>query len=272
MEKVKKLHGLVERYYNDPRREWDRHQKHGSMEFLTSLRLLYEYLPKTGLILDAGAGPGRYAVELAKKGYKVILLDPSKPHLDFAKKIVKKYGLEKQVIGIIKGRVEDLSAFKNSTFDAVICLGGPLSHIMNEKLRKRAASELLRVAKKGAPVFVSVMIRLAIVRGGLVQFQDELLAPYFKTWLKTGDYSGGYGFTPMHGFMPEELKKLFRQNGARSLRIFALEGFSSREDRAVKQLLKDKRRWNVWMKTHFAVIDRPEVLGVSDHFMLVCNK
>jgi SAM-dependent methyltransferase len=30
-------------------------------------------LPKEGLVLDAGGGPGRYTIDLAKRGYDVVL-------------------------------------------------------------------------------------------------------------------------------------------------------------------------------------------------------
>jgi ubiquinone/menaquinone biosynthesis C-methylase UbiE len=272
IKKTETLHIMVKKHYTKPRREWSRHEKHGGMEWITSIYLLDRYLPKRGLILDAGGGPGRYTIELAKKGHKIILLDPSQSHLDFADRMIKKNKLEKRVIKIVNGKIEDLSVFKKETFDAVICLGGPLSHVMSKKLREKAASELIRVAKRGAPIFVSVMNRLAIIRGELVDFQNELLTTYFRNWLKTGDYFGGYGFTPMHGFMPEELKNLFERRGAKNCKLFALEGFSSREDKAMLELSKNKRRWKVWIKTHFAIIDRLEVIGVSDHFMLICNK
>jgi hypothetical protein len=38
------------------------------------MHFLEKYLPKKGLVLDAGGGPGRYTIELAKKGYDVVLL------------------------------------------------------------------------------------------------------------------------------------------------------------------------------------------------------
>ena len=69
---------LVRDYYTDcVRREWRRLVKdayHG-LEFQTTLHFLEEHLPRKGLVLDAGGGPGRYAIELARQGYEVVLLD-----------------------------------------------------------------------------------------------------------------------------------------------------------------------------------------------------
>ena len=41
------------------------------LELDTTLHFLKKHLPKKGLILDAGGGPGRYTIELAKQGYSL---------------------------------------------------------------------------------------------------------------------------------------------------------------------------------------------------------
>lgn len=45
------------------------------IDFFLTMHFLNKYLPEKGLILDAGGGPGRYTIELARRGYEVILLD-----------------------------------------------------------------------------------------------------------------------------------------------------------------------------------------------------
>ena len=57
--------------------EWNRlvMDAYHSLEFLLMMHYLRKYLPETGKILDAGGGPGRYAIELCRAGYAVILLD-----------------------------------------------------------------------------------------------------------------------------------------------------------------------------------------------------
>jgi len=49
--------------------EWNRliQDPYHRLEFDTTMYFLKKYLPKKGLILDAGGGPGRYTIELAKK-------------------------------------------------------------------------------------------------------------------------------------------------------------------------------------------------------------
>ncbi len=274
MEKHAQLHKLiVENYTRAVRKEWKRHEKH-DIEYKTTLYLLQRYLPKTGLILDAGGGPGRYTIELAKRGYKIILLDTTQANLNFAKRRIHRKGVENNVLDIVNGRIEDLSMFEDKKFDAVLCLGGPLSHVMDAKLRKKAVSELFRVAKDNAPIFVSVMSRIASICRLTIdpKFQRELAAPYFKNFVLNGDYEGGYGFTAFHGFLQEEFRALFQKQRAKNLRIFALEGFFYIRGKSTEQLQKKKKLWDIAWKTYLSLLERPDVVGVSDHFIAISKK
>ncbi len=272
---VKSAHAhIIKTYSKNPYSEWKRlvsNQKNG-LEFTTTLHFLDKYLPKEGLVLDAGAGPGRYTMLLAKKGYEVVLLDATKANVDLATRIAKKEGLTKKVKKLVQGRIEDLSEFPDNSFDAVLCLGGPLSHVMDKSLRVKAVKELLRVAKKGAPVFVSVMGRLMLLKGLLMKFQPELEAPYFKKFMETGDYFGGYGFTAFHGFMRDELLGLLEQAGANVVELAGLEGFGSHSESYLGRLYKNKKRWNVWLKAHIDSCTLPEIVGTSEHMLIVSRK
>jgi ubiquinone/menaquinone biosynthesis C-methylase UbiE len=78
-------------------KEWKRLIKDPfhKLELDTTIRFLKKYLPKKGLILDAGGGPGRYTIELAKKGYEVVLLDFAPGNLELAKEKIKKEKVKK---------------------------------------------------------------------------------------------------------------------------------------------------------------------------------
>lgn len=73
-------------------------------------------------------------------------------------------------------------------------------------------SELNRVAKKGAPIFASVIGRIGVLKGILLDIPQEM--PYGKVYWETGDYVpgiSGKGFTAAHWFLPEELEALFKR-------------------------------------------------------------
>ena len=167
----------VREYYTGyVRKEWRRLIKdaYHRLEFETTIHFLEKYLPKKGLVLDAGGGPGRYTIELAKRGYEVVLLDMTPANLAFAKRQIKRAKVQDKVINVVEGSIVDLSQFADDSFGAVICLGGPLSHVLDNQKRERAISELIRVTKRGAPLFVSVMGRWSLLVVELMLFQNEI--------------------------------------------------------------------------------------------------
>ena len=266
---------LVKGYYSSQvRAEWRRliQDAYHRLEFETTLHFLEKYLPQNGLILDAGGGPGRYTIELAKRGYQVVLLDFTPANLAFARRQIRRNKLQERVAGVVEGSIVDLSQFTSNSFDAVVCLGGPLSHVLEEHKRDQAISEFIRLARKDAPVFASVMGRLSLLVIELALFQPEIEMPHFKEIRDTGNYQGGRGFTACHFFLPEELRQAFENKGTEVFEMVGLEGIGSHHDRKVNQLAKDEQRWKIWLETHYQTCTHPAVVGISEHMLIVCRK
>ncbi len=265
----------VKRYYTESvRAEWRRLIKDAAhrVELETTLHFLEQYLPPHGLILDAGGGPGRYTIELARRGHDVVLLDMTPANLDFARRQIKRARVQQQVTGIVEGTIVDLAQFADASFDAAVCLGGPLSHVLDAGDRNRAVSELLRVVKPGGIVAVSVMGRLSVLALELMLFPQEIDMPIHAQIRDTGSYYGGNGFTACHFFLPEELAGLFEGKQAVVETMVGLEGLSSRIDKAVNRTAKHPERWQRWLETHYSTCTHPAVVGMSEHMLLIARK
>jgi len=255
--------------------EWRRLKQdpYHQIEFIVTMHFLNKYLPEKGLILDAGGGPGRYTIELAKRSYDVVLLDLVPEMLRLAEKRIRRARVKRKVKRIIAGSIEDLSMFENETFDAVLCLGGPLCHILDPQLREKAVSELVRVAKTGAPLFVSVISRLGLLKSILIEFPYEM--SYVKHHWEVGDYIPGVygkGFTAAHWFLPEELRELFERHGVKVLEMAGLEGLSSHHKKETNKLYQDREKWKIWLEILLETCTHPAVVGDSEHFLLVGRK
>jgi ubiquinone/menaquinone biosynthesis C-methylase UbiE len=274
--KDEEIRAMVKEWFTKTaRHEWRRLKQdaYHQIEFAVTMHFLHKYLPEKGLILDAGGGPGRYTVELAKQGYEVALLDVVPEMLKLAERKIRQAGVKRRVKQIVKGSIEDLFMFSDETFDAVLCLGAPLGHILNQQKREKAAEELVRVAKKEAPIFVSVISRLGLLKTLLIRFQDDIRQA--KNQLEVGDYVPGVhgeGFTAAHWFLPEELRGLFETQGVEVLEMAGLEGLSSHHPKETNRLFKDDEKWKMWMEIILKTCTHPAVVGSSEHFLLVGKK
>lgn len=243
------------------------------LELTTSLYFLDTYLPESGHILDAGGGPGRYTLELAKRGFSITHIDLNPGYVEQARKVMKEHDLLEKLISSTDGDICDLSQFANNTFDGVLCLGAPLSHVVDAAEREKAVSELIRVAKPGCYVFCSVISRLALLRTVLAEFPEEIKMEIFKKYVQTGDYDGSNGFTACHFFLADDLKKLFDKPSVAFVTLAGLEGLASANPEKLNKLYEtDKEAFEIWWQTHLKLCTQQSVADTSQHFMIICRK
>ena len=263
-------------YSSEVLREWKRLDKDAfhKMEFDTSMRFIKKYLPKKGLILDAGGGPGRYTIALAKLGYDVVLFDLTPELLDFAKKKIKKSRVAGKVKDIVNGSVADLSAFPDNKFDAVICLSGPISHIFGERQRRKAINELVRVSKKNAPIFISVFGKFGCLYKAPKFWPSEIsIKNHFRNLAYKGEDHRWHHSSYAHFFTLEELKNLVSKNKKiKILETVGLEGLSSPYEDIMDKLKKKKKAWKNWMEVHYKLCTHPTVVDMSLHIMIIIRK
>ena len=273
---------IVREYYDsNAARERDRliQDPYHSLEYIVTMHFLEEYLPQRGLILDAGGGPGRYTIELAKRGYDMVLFDLSPECLREAEKGIRNAKVKRRVKKVVQGSVIDLSEFEDESFDAVLCLGA-MSHLIENKDRVSAAYELVRVVKKGAPIFVSVINLYGVFRTVLQRIQYELLASSHKEMFTKGVHRASWhkkeydyrGFPDAYFFRPSELPKLFEKQGVQKLEMATCEGLSSHLKEETNAIFKDEKKWKFWVDLILKTCTDPAILGLGEHFLYIGRK
>jgi ubiquinone/menaquinone biosynthesis C-methylase UbiE len=265
---------VAETYDRDTEREWQRLVKtpYHTLEFQVVMHHLRKHLPSHGRILDAGGGPGRYAIELCQAGYEVVLLDLSPGNIALAR---EKFSLQPQkvqnrLLETVVGDVRDLSRFDAGSFDAVLCLGGPLTHISEADGRSRAVSELVRVAKPGAIVCIEVVGYLAVLRTILLEFSHELLDPSFERLVQEGDATGPTKST-WHFFRADEIRQLAESHGLETVEVAGCQGLSTGLIEATNLVAQDEAKWQVWVDLLLRTSTEPAVVDMAEHILYIGN-
>ena len=137
----------------------------GALEFTRTQALLERYLPAPPVVVaDVGGGPGRYAVWLAERGYRVHLIDPVPLHVGQARAAAG----GRPGVALAAAEVGDARALSlsDASADAVLLLG-PLYHLPERADRLQALAEARRVCRRGGVVIAAAISRFASTLDGL---------------------------------------------------------------------------------------------------------
>jgi SAM-dependent methyltransferase len=262
-------------------REWNRLDRDffHRLEWEPTIESLDANLPEPGSsrILDVGGGAGRYSIWLAERGHEVVLAEPSRGQRELAREKTADRGVEDRV-AIHAGDLRTLG-YADDAFDAVCCLGGPLSHVLDDDRRSTAAEELRRVTAPDGPVFVSVMGLLGMVLltvqqaggedpGALLAMPDLVADRNY-----TAEFRRRHPSVPRmadtHFFRREEFVTLLDHAGLDVEEVAGLEGVASprgpapdRLDDAARSAIRDV---NDRLRTD------PTLADVSLHMLAVCR-
>jgi SAM-dependent methyltransferase len=192
-------------------REWERFENGTTPgpSMTTHTRLLEGYVRPGDRVLDAGAGPGRFTLELLRLGAHVTALDISAGQLELLRARVPD-------VETMVGDITDLSRFVDDSFDVTVCFGGPLSYVIDRA--DHAVAELARVTKPGGHVLVSVMG----FGGAVIHFASFIVElarrdgpAKSREIARTGflPEGEGYGHLSMRMYLWDELEELLNAHG-----------------------------------------------------------
>ncbi|PEK98896.1 bifunctional 2-polyprenyl-6-hydroxyphenol methylase/3-demethylubiquinol 3-O-methyltransferase UbiG [Bacillus sp. AFS017336] len=262
-------------YYNQFD-EWGRLERE-PIEFQVNCNFIKKYLPKTGCILDNGAGPGKYSMKLAKDGYRVTLTDLTPRLVEIAKNKALEFQLDGQFDGFYAADARELGLFSDEQFDASLMLG-PMYHLQDEKDRIQAVKELNRVTKKNGLVFVAFMPRIRHVFSSLLSPNNWRPNDNMNTILEFSQ-SGSFNhaddgrFTGAYYFNIEDINPFMEQQGFETLELIGSN---------VGTILNDES-WNYWRNKGESEVEKvislliekatdPYILGTSSHLLYIGKK
>jgi len=133
-------------------------------------------------------------------------------------------------------------------------------------------AELVRVAKPGATIFISVMGLLAVLRTIAAKYGDDLLNPSFQGLMETGDnFVCNFG-TQWHFFRADELQRLAEQRGLKTIEMAGCEGLSASLAEATNILAQDELKRKRWIELVVETSAEPAVVDTSERILYVGQK
>jgi ubiquinone/menaquinone biosynthesis C-methylase UbiE len=244
----------IARYYDEyAEREWARFEPEAGPANAVNFHLhrlyLQQYIQPGARVLEAGAGAGRFTIELARLGATVTVGDISPRQLELNREHVCEAGCEQAVTGWRQLDVVGLSGIPSESFDAVVCYGGVVSYVLDRA--DDAIGELLRVTKVGGYLLVSVMSLIGSTRalfGGILTVIEQFGLGPVEHVQKTGDLYGEV--TPRghhcHMFRWSEFEALLRRHSCEIVAASASNFLSLGNEAALNTIASDPAKASIW--------------------------
>lgn len=264
--------GFYDRYGEKEWARWDRDAV-SAVRFHVHCHYLRQWIKPGDRVLEAGAASGRFTLELARLGAKVTVLDLSPGQLELNKANAKEHGFEAAVEARVLGDICDLSGYPDGAFDAVVCYGGPLSYVFDE--RDKALAKMLRVARPGGPVLLGVMSNWGTHQEYLRDILHGGSAEQMMAIARTGDLhpeTWPVETHRCHMFKAAELKALIESQGAQVAALSASNALTTAHHPGLDALRKDPKRWPALLALELEACAAPGCVDMGTHLIAVARR
>lgn len=256
---------LLATFYSNYDEEGRLLTRHGAVEYLTTMRYIERYLQPGMRILEIGAATGRYSHSLARMGYQVDAVELVQHNIDIFNSMTQ----PGERITIRRGNAKDLSFLADDTYDLVLLLG-PMYHLFTEAEQIQALSEALRVTKTGGILMTAycgneaTMIQYCFGRGMLMEEKyKKLVDPV--TFKASSDPAELFQL-----YRREEIDALMSRFSTERLHYVGTDLATNYMRETIAQM--DEGLYQLYLQYHFAICERPDLVGASHHILDIHRK
>lgn len=261
METLEALTSFYENYDEDNRLV----SRHGSVEFLTTIRYVEKYLRPGMRVLEIGAATGRYSHTLARQGYRVDAVELVQHNIDLFQANTQ-YGED---VTIYQGNAKNLDMLADNTYDVTLLLG-PMYHLFTVAEQKQALSEAIRVTKKGGVIFAAycgneaTLVQYCFGRGMIrEQRYRDLIDPV--TFKASSDPAELFEL-----YRKEDIDELMAVFPVTRLHYVGTDMATNYMRQTVDQM--DEELFDLYLRYHFAICERSDLVGASHHILDIFRK
>ncbi|MDQ6803462.1 MAG: class I SAM-dependent methyltransferase [Actinomycetota bacterium] len=264
----------VRRYYDAlAEGEWTRltNSARGRVSLEVHRRFLRRFVAPDARVLEVGAGPGRFTLELAALGARAVVTDVSAVQLALNEERLRGTLAEGQVERRELLDVCDTSRYADGEFDAVVAFGGPLSYAFERT--DEAMRGLLRIVRPDGIVVASVMSLLGTWRyflGAITDLDEQVGETAGELVMRTGDMRHVVANPCEHVcqmFRWSDLEALLERTGSRAIAASASNWASLGDARALARLEADPARWERFLAHEVTACGEPGAVDGGTHIL-----
>lgn len=256
---------LLTNFYSNYDEDGRLRSRYGMVEFLTTMRYIEKYLKPGMRILEIGAGTGRYSHALAQKEYQVDAVELVEHNIE----VFRRKTMPGENVTVRQGNAMDLSAFAPETYDITLLLG-PMYHLFTKEDQLRALAEAVRVTKPSGIIFAAycgneaTMVQYCFGRGMLREERyRKLVDPV--TFKASSDPAELFQL-----YRREEIDDLMADFAVERLHFVGTDMATNYMRQQIEEMEDDL--YELYLKYHFSICERSDLVGASHHFLDICRK
>jgi SAM-dependent methyltransferase len=217
-------------------------------------RFLRRFVPRGARVLEIGAGANRFTTELAARGCRVVVTDPSSALLAAHERRVRGTPAECSVLRREVLDATDVSRYADGEFDVVLAYGGPLSTVCG--CAASALRGLLRVVAPDGIVVASVL---------------SLLGSWRHHPPGSGGQHDGHAETTERRYRWSDVVALVDEAGGKLVDGSASNWASAGDPGSLAHLAADRDRWRRFLEREVAACAEPGARDGGTHILFAAR-
>jgi SAM-dependent methyltransferase len=255
--------------------EWARFETspRGRVAYEVHRQFLDRFVTSGDHVLEVGAGPGRFTMDLARLGAIVDVTDISPVQLELHHQHLENTPAELAVRSREILDICDTSRFKSNEYNVVLAYGGPLSYAFEDA--EAALADLLRITMPGGYVVGSVMSWLGswryFLRGA---FEDMKLVgeDALDLMLTTGDLRHSQTTHVCQMYRARDIADMTSKCGGELIAMSASNWASLGDAEVLEEMEADPDTWSRFIRHEINACAEPGALDGGTHVLFAVLK
>lgn len=244
----------IEKHYNKHPEDLRLQRRHGIVEFETTMHYLRRYLQPGNMILDIGAGTGRYTSALMAEGYRV-------KAVELVRRNIEVFMKREPAADVVQGDARNMPFIATATADVTLLLG-PLYHLMGDEEKVKALAEAKRITKPGGLIFVAYLMNEYSILSYC--FDEERIGGLLERGVVDQDYHIRVQDGELYDYVRmEDIDRLNALAGLQRVTIFSPDGAADYMRTRLNQMSQETfARFIEYQK---CIAERKDLIGAGSH-------
>lgn len=244
----------IERHYNKHPEDLRLQRRHGIVEFETTMHHLRRFLRPGQLVLDVGAGTGRYASALMAEGWQV-------KAVELVRRNIEVFLQREPTADVVQGDARSMSFLPDDVADVTLLLG-PLYHLMTDEEKLKALREARRVTRPGGLIFVAYLMNEYSIL--TYCFDEDRISDFLARGIVDADFHVRVKADELYDYVRlEDINRLNAAAGLERVTIFSPDGAADYMRTRLNRM--NEETFACFIDYQKRISERPELLGAGSH-------